>query len=404
MTGVRTSSRDGGTVVGIPAHNEEHTVAAVARVADVGLLEACPDEPTHIVLAENGSTDGTVAAFQGAGLRTDSHVVQADDPRAGKGTNVFALVDFALEHGAERLILLDADLRSARPEWVTELARAVDAGEPAMATPVYRRDRYEAGVTNHLVTPLLQGLAGTRVQQPIGGEFAFNRAFMQTMQEWPRPASAYLYGVDIWLTSNALLGDVLVTEVSLGTKLHSTPFENVLHLPQQVTDSLFHVATLRQPSIDGIRSPIAAQHATVSDEEATPQESASVEKVLAITDEYLRQHWDAVHAMFSATRGVRRGERGWRVDSTMWPGILADAVQGIADGAFADSRDHLVALYINRLVTFWSELEGKTATTIDSMLADQVKQSAALVRRSGLAGAPVPARFDRGRWAEFTSP
>ena len=48
-----------------------------------------------------------------------------------------------------------------------------------MAVPVYRRNRYEGNTTNHLASPLLAAVLGVHVQQPIAGDFAFNRAFIE---------------------------------------------------------------------------------------------------------------------------------------------------------------------------------------------------------------------------------
>lgn len=409
MTTTTTHFRRGGTVVGIPALNESATVADVARAADAGLRLAFPESANVIVLAENGSTDGTVEAFLGAPVGTDQHVIQTFEPNTGKGTNVLALIDYALSREADRLLLLDADLRSAKPQWIGDLALAVDSGEPAMAIPVYRRDRYEAGTTNHLVAPLLAGLFDVRVQQPIGGDFAFNLPFLRRVSEWPRPSSAYLYGIDIWLTSHAIRERALLSEVNLGVKLHTTPFENVLHLPQQVVDSLFHVAVLRASAASRPqRPPKTTARASIIQSSGSPQNATAVANVLAKSTEYLARHEASVNSLFPAARSVIRNgkpKQGCWIDSVAWPDILADAVDAVALGAFTAARDHLIALYVNRLVTFWEEIWGKGSADIDAMLIRQTEAAAhAIQARKSLRGALTPVGFDRGLWEGLVGP
>ncbi len=59
------------TVVGIPTRDEAATVAAVARTADAGLRLAFPAGHNAVVLADNGSTDGTVDRFRATPLAAD---------------------------------------------------------------------------------------------------------------------------------------------------------------------------------------------------------------------------------------------------------------------------------------------------------------------------------------------
>ena len=191
-------------MVGIPARDEAATIASVARAADAGLKEVGAAGDSMIVLADNGSTDATPARFLDAATTTRQLVIQSGGTGTGKGTNVLALMEAALAHDADRLILLDADVRSGEPAWIARLGTAVDSDIPTLAVPTYRRNRYEANTTNHLASPLVAALFGAPLQQPIGGEFAMNRALLERARTWPAPASAALYGIDIWLTTNTL--------------------------------------------------------------------------------------------------------------------------------------------------------------------------------------------------------
>ncbi|MFD7657657.1 family 2 glycosyl transferase [Actinosynnema sp. NPDC059797] len=389
------------TVVGIPARDEARTVGAVALAADAGLHLAFPGGANVVVLAENGSTDDTVRRFTEAPLRSRKVVASSGGEGTGKGTNVFAIADRALDLDADRLLLLDADVRSTEPAWISALADAVDSDEPTLAVPAYRRNRFEANTTNHLASPLLAAVFGVHVQQPIGGEFAFNRAFLERARTWPRPDSAYLYGIDVWLTANALREHMRVVEVPLGRKLHNSPFPKILRLPQQVLDSLFHVV-LRT---DAVRTsgPAAPGARAAVDGAAAPQDPAVVSRVSESVARYLEAHRDDVRRLFPSAASAGVAPWGLRVTTEDWPHVLADAVAAVARGRFEAARDHLVALYVNRVLTFWEEIDGLRDTEVDALLDRQAAETVTAVRgrRIALGGRTGPTGFDVRHWAGF---
>jgi hypothetical protein len=386
------------TVVGIPARNEVATIASVALAADAGLRRTCPTGGL-IVLADNGSTDGTPDAFLAAATTEEQLVVRSEAQGSGKGTNVMALVRLALERNADRLILLDADVRSAEPAWIDRLASAVDCAEPTLAVPTYRRNRYEANTTNHLASPLLAALFGRPLQQPIGGEFALNRALLRRVAQWQHPASACLYGIDIWLTANTVREDHHIVEVPLGVKLHNSPFPKILHLPLQVLDSLFHVALcLDRPLPADLDVPMARREAVAT--AAVPQDPALVTHVAAAVAGYVGANAAEVWRFFPSARGLPEAPWGARIRGEDWPHVLADAVDVLATGRFGQARDHLIALYVNRVLSFWDEIDGLSGVEIDALLDRQVSDTVkAVADRSIVFGrTPLPTGFDRGHW------
>lgn len=391
------------TVVGIPTRNEAATIGYVAQMADEGLSDICPAADGFIVLADNGSTDGTVERFLATPLRARSAVVQSAAEASGKGTNVFALIKKSLELGAQRLVLLDGDVRSAQPDWVCRLARASDGAEPRMALPVYRRNRYEATSTNHLVRPLLAAAFGAYVQQPIGGDFAFNRAFLERVGAWHRPQSANLYGIDVWLTANALHRGLRLVEVPLGRKVHNSPFPKILYLPQQVLDALFHVVA----DVGELRPHQPAERQdTAVDEIAVPQDPELVARISRLVSSYLDAYGADVEQLFPAVRDLKPAPWGLRVTVDEWPLLLADGLQALAAGELERSRDHLIALCVNRVMTFWTEIQGMTSTEVDELVHRQARETAraAAERAIAFTAPPAPAAFSAGRWLGFQAP
>ncbi len=392
-----------GTVVGIPTRNEAATIAGVAETADAGLAALCPGGDGVIVLADNGSTDGTVDRFLETALRSRTEVVRSAVEGTGKGSNVFALIEKSLELGAQRLVLLDGDVRSVRPDWVCALARASDGPGPRMVLPVYRRNRYEATSTNHLVRPLLAAAFGAYVQQPIGGDFAFNRAFLERVAAWRRPQSANLYGIDVWLTANALRSGLRLVEAPLGRKVHNSPFPKILYLPQQVLDALFHVVA----QAGALRPRESAEPPqTAVDELAVPQDPQLVARISRTVSSYLEMHGADIERLFPAASELRPAPWGLQVTVEQWPSLLADALAALAAGELERSRDHLIALCVNRVMTFWTEIEGLATPDVDALLHRQARETARAVAERAIvfAAPPAPAAFHPGRWLEYQAP
>lgn len=397
------------TVVGIPARNEEQTIGKVAETADRGLREAFPHGENVLVLAENGSTDDTVDAFQSASVET-RRVVLGTEARewgtgaeTGKGANMLGIIAKSLDWGADQVVFLDADVRSVESWWVGALAGAVSHDDtPAMAVPVYRRSRWEANTTAHLAAPLLAATLGRYIQQPIGGEFAVNRACMERVIQWPRPESALQYGVDIWLTGNGLRENMQVIDVPLGRKIHSPPFRKALHMPQQVLDAAFHVIASTEPR--PLQTP-ATDRSSVDDDSGSPPAPELIAQVTQAVARYLDTYRSEVHELFPTTRELEKADWGTHITTEHWPRILADALTALSAGRHETARDHLIALYVQRIRTWWTEIEHLDATQTQDLVTQQVHQTASVVqqRRLSWSGLHLPYTFDVGNWKGYNS-
>ncbi|MGH3803681.1 MAG: hypothetical protein ACRDTD_26835, partial [Pseudonocardiaceae bacterium] len=84
-----------------------------------------------------------------------------------------------------------------------------------------------------------------------------------------------------------------------------------------------------------------------------------------------------------------------------WSQLLADATVGIAGGELLAVRDHLVALYLSRLMTFWLE----TAELSDAGVAAELDRQIALTvqavqARSVEFDVSAPYQLSPGAWGE----
>ena len=195
----------------VPARDEAATVGdVVASLLDEPLV-------TEVVVADDGSTDGTATVAASAGAR----VVAVPAGPAGKGTAIRAGLSAT---AAEIVVFCDADLRSPAGPF----ARALVA--PLLADPAillvkgrYRRSldgRPDEGgrLTALLARPLLAALAPdlAHVEQPLGGETAARRSLRDALELEPG------YGVEVGLLLDAaaLAGAGAIAQVDLGARVH----------------------------------------------------------------------------------------------------------------------------------------------------------------------------------------
>lgn len=100
----------------IPYYNEEQ------RFDGAGVAELCADDLLHLVLVDDGSTDGTLELLRGLSRSYDNVDVLALPSNVGKGEAVRAGMQLALEQGASVAGYADADFATPAAE-IRRLAR-----------------------------------------------------------------------------------------------------------------------------------------------------------------------------------------------------------------------------------------------------------------------------------------
>src|SRR5580658_2728432 len=104
-------------VIGLPTRDEASTVERVVHTAVTGLREAGLADCAAMINADNGSTDGTPDLFRASACGVPSVVINSGSERTGKGSDVLAIFHAALDMRAERVLLLDSDVRSGEANW-----------------------------------------------------------------------------------------------------------------------------------------------------------------------------------------------------------------------------------------------------------------------------------------------
>jgi hypothetical protein len=226
-------------VVGIPSYNEADNIGFVVEQVALGLEKYYPHLNTAIINADNASQDRTKDVFLKADSGGIPKVYLSTPPGvAGKGNNFHNLFTFLSKYPPRVVVVVDADLRSIRPTWPRSLAEPILNGYEFVA-PLYSRNEYDGTITNHLCYPLIYALLGKKIRQPIAGEFAFSARLMEhwRTRRWGR--NVRQYGVDIFMTTQAILGDFPLALVGLGSKVHNPSSPKLGKMFTQVVDTLF---------------------------------------------------------------------------------------------------------------------------------------------------------------------
>ncbi|MDA2933620.1 glycosyltransferase [Acidobacteria bacterium AH-259-D05] len=226
-------------VVGVPSYNEVDNIGFVVEQVAEGLKKYYPHLNTAIINADNSSQDGTPDAFLRAeSLGIPKVYLATPSGVKGKGYNFHNLFTYLSNYQPKTVVVVDADLRSIRPSWLRSLAQPIIKGYEFVA-PIYSRNEYDGTITNHLCYPLIYGLLGKKIRQPIGGEFAFSGRLMEHWRTRTWGKNVRQYGIDIFMTIEALMGEFRVAQVVLGTKVHNPSAPKLGKMFTQVVDTLF---------------------------------------------------------------------------------------------------------------------------------------------------------------------
>ena len=227
-------------VVGIPSYNEAPTIGYVTRMAGEGLAKYFPDAKCVIVNCDNNSTDGTKDAFLSASVpdMIGKQYISTPEGVKGKGNNFYNLFRFCRDAQSKIMIVVDVDLRLITPDWIKYLGYPIKRGHD-FVTPLYSRHQFDGTITNHLCYPLVFSLTRVDVRQPIGGDFAFSSRLCCHWldQEWNDMTRQY--GIDIFMSLNAFVGDFKICQTGLGNKIHNASSPKLGKMFEEVVYTLF---------------------------------------------------------------------------------------------------------------------------------------------------------------------
>ncbi|MGB2908568.1 MAG: glycosyltransferase [Candidatus Aminicenantaceae bacterium] len=235
--------READILVGIPCYNNESTIVHVIKMVSRGIDQHYRGRKAVVMIADGGSTDDTRDRGSDFQLKPwQEKLVTIYRGIGGKGTALRAIFESAWKLKVKVCACIDSDLRSINPDWVKYLLDPVLENDYEFVSPVYSRYKYDGTITNNIVYNMVRALYGKRIRQPIGGDFAFSSRLAKHYLEqdvWETDIARY--GIDIWMTTNALVTGARVCQSNLGVKIHDAkdPAQALGPMFRQVCGTLF---------------------------------------------------------------------------------------------------------------------------------------------------------------------
>ena len=248
-------------MVGIPSFKNAATIGYVVRAAHAGLVQYFPDLKPVLVNSDAGSPDGTqrvvveteppdyvesVLLVRPTNRLTRVTLTYPEiDGIGGKGAALRTIFEMAAALEVQALVVVDSDLRSIVPEWIELLAGPILKGGYDFVAPLYARYKYDGTITNTVTYPLTRALYGHRIRQPIGGDFGVSGDLVRhylDLDDWTDEISRF--GIDIWMTTSALIGGYAVCQTRLGAKVHDPkdPGADLGPMFRQVVSTILQLA------------------------------------------------------------------------------------------------------------------------------------------------------------------
>jgi hypothetical protein len=241
-------------LVGVPTLDNAGTVGRVVRSIHASFATHFRRERTVLISSDLGSRDGTPDVVQEASLREDETVVTAQALRTihrisfpyhglpAKGGAVRTLFAAADLLQARAVALFDADVTTIEPQWVERLVRPALAGDADFVAPVFSRHPTDGPLITQLLRPTVRAAYGPELREPLASEFACSGRFVAHClgrPVWDGPLARY--GIDLWLTLEALAGGFRTVQAPLGPRLveGGAPRPSLPETFGQVVGSLF---------------------------------------------------------------------------------------------------------------------------------------------------------------------
>jgi glucosylglycerate synthase len=402
-------------LIGIPSLNSARTIGYVIATVEGGLRKHFPGMRGVICVSDGGSTDGTTeaAARAGVGDRHRLLLVPEDAPipeklcfayrgPSGKGSAFRSIFEVAARLGVRACAVVDSDLRSITPYWIDRLLSPIVHHGFEYVSPIYTRHKFDGTITNSIAYPLTSALYGARIRQPIGGEFGFSgdlASVYAAEDVWKTDVARF--GIDIWMTTVAIVEGHRTCQAILGAKIHDPkdPGKDLGPMFRQVVGSLFALAGRyrdRWWDVEGSTVPPSFGYPAAFS--ADPVQVSVPRLTWKFIEGYVRHHrvWREVlspESMAEIERGVgdaSESQIGYVLGADLWVGIVYDYLvaynaRRVEPGPLLDS---FIPLYFARTASFVNEVRD----------ADQQEAEAKVEELADLAVATKP--YLRRRWTE----
>ncbi len=366
-------------IIGIPSLNEADNIAYVAEQVALGLKRYYPSKTALIINVDNESADGTKDAFLNAETcNIQKKYISTGKDLVGKGNNMRNLFLEVEKRNAKIVVVVDADLKSINPEWVKTLATPILEGYDYV-TPIYSRNEYDGTITNHITYPLIYSLFKADIRQPIGGDFAFSTRMAKYWLGMQWEMETRQYGIDIFMTTSALLNGFKVCQVVLGSKVHKPSAPKLGPMFTQVVNTIFsNISNFKGTWMNGENGkdcPIFGQ-IDFKDPQGLPVDykalkKQSIEGFLTM-DKFIvnilsPDNYNVLKRMYNAKK--------WDISSRLWVKVLYDFIFAYETSENRkDIVEALKPLYFARASSFYRQTLDMSHEESEAEIVSQAKE------------------------------
>ena len=365
-------------VVGIPSYNEADNISFVAEQIDKGIIKYFKKYKAVIINVDHNSPDNTKGAFLNTQTKTAKIYISTPPSLSGKGYGFYNLFNFAKNLEAQAIIVVDADLKSISPEWIKKLATPIFQGTDYI-TPIYSRCEYDGTITNNICYPLIYGLFGCNIRQPIGGDFSFSPKLLNYWLKKKWNKTTYKFGIDIFMTMNAILGGFKIAQVNLGAKIHKPSAPKLSAMFSQVVITLFKIIKENKKIWLDINEKKNIPYINISDIIESPQ-TLSIDykkiKAAAISDFHLNENILASVLSKDVFKKIKKMycKEDINISSDLWRKILYDAIYAYDAADLGDNVvEAIKPLYFGRFASFFKATIDKPFNVCEKEIVDQAK-------------------------------
>jgi hypothetical protein len=377
-------------LVGIPSYNNADTIGHVVHAVSAGLAKYFPDRRAVLINSDGGSSDGTPDVVSRAVVDFSALLISDQQSRLqkiitpyhgipGKGSAFRTIFEIARRLNAKACAVVDSDLRSITPEWIELLLRPILGENYDYVAPYYLRHKYDGTITNSIVYPLTRALYGQRIRQPIGGDFGFSgRLTDHYLDQHVWESDVARFGIDIWMTTEAIASGARVCQSFLGAKIHNPkdPASDLAAMLMQVLGAVFAlmeehhaVWSIRQGStpvkVFGFQYEVGVEPVHVNVERMMASFQQGLADLAPIWEQVLGRETVAELLPLQAVSSAE-----FRIPDDLWVRVICEAA--LAYHARLMPREHLLKaltpLYLGRTATFVLETQGLTTAEAEGRI------------------------------------
>lgn len=321
-------------VVGIPCYNNQNTIGHVVRQASLGLHKYFPEKRSLIIVSDGGSVDDSreeAMAVEVSPFQELLVTIYRGVP--GKGSALRAVLEATRFLQAEACVVVDSDLRSINPMWIRNLLDPILSDQYQFVAPYYKRFKLDGTITNNIIYKMTRTLYGKQIRQPIGGDFAFSSDvvnYLYNRDVWDTDVGRF--GIDIWLTTMALVKGFRICQARLGAKVHNVkdPSQSLGPMFRQVVATMFSLMEENKAywwDVQGSEPiPIAGEEIEIEPEEFPISIPTLIESFRSGYQQF-GTLWQRIlsESSFQEVKQLAEKWDGFEMDDRKWSHVLFDA-------------------------------------------------------------------------------